>query len=261
VRETKTLELLCPFPDELLADQLPEPVPLTPEQLALVAAAEERHTQRQVEWDEIIDELEHNSTAVFRAMRQCRRESEQDQVERVAASYRSGAFLLDRLGAGVVGDQDLAVVLLDLRHGLTRQYGGGPATMMLIDRAIAAYQNIVRVNGWVGNLAIRIEHEFFGRHGPSMDHRDRHGREDRKARGLTVEQHLIHLRETLLPLAERCGRAMRESLTALETLRAAPSEAIERSKPLHVSVLFEPAAEYELASSAYLGVLRSLGVS
>jgi len=80
------------------------------------------------------------------------------------------------------------------------------------------------------------------RHGPSMDVGDRHGRDGRSALGLTVEQHLVQLRETLLPIAERCGRAMRDSLTALETLHAAPSEAIERSKPLQISVLFGSAA-------------------
>src|SRR5437868_5257185 len=67
-----------------------------------------------------------------------------------------------------------------------------------------------------------------------MDIRDRHGREGRTVQGLTVEQHLIHLREGLLPIAERCSRAMRESLAALETLRHAPIEAVERSTPLQI---------------------------
>ena len=37
----------------------------------------------------------------------------------------------------------------------------------MIDRAVSAYQDFVRVTGWVGNLAIHIEHEFFGLEGPS----------------------------------------------------------------------------------------------
>ena len=36
---------------------------------------------------------------------------------------------------------------------------------MLIDRAVSAYQDFTRVTGWVGDLAIGIEHEFFGRDG------------------------------------------------------------------------------------------------
>jgi hypothetical protein len=55
-------------------------------------------------------------------------------------------------------------------------------------------------------------------------------------RGLTVEQHLQRLRESLLPAAERCGRMMREAITALEALRAAPSDVVERSKPIKITL-------------------------
>ena len=51
-----------------------------------------------------------------------------------------------------------------------------------------------------------------------------------------MEQHLAHVRESLLPLAERCGRAMRDALSALECLRAVPSEAVERSRPLRIAL-------------------------
>jgi hypothetical protein len=178
--------------------------------------------------------------AVTRAMRRFRDESEQDQVERVLSSYEDGSFLIDRLGAGIVADQDLAVVLLDLRQRLRDEYGDKPAAMMmLIDRAVSAYQDFMRVTGWVGNLAISVEHEFFGRDGPSAQFRDRYGREGATVRGLTVEQHLAHLREDLIPLAERCGRVMREALAALEALRAAPSQAVERSRPTRISVILD----------------------
>jgi hypothetical protein len=109
---------------------------------------------------------------------------------------------------------------------------------MLIDRAACAYQNFLRVEGWVGNLALRIEHEFFGLKGPNADFRDRYGHEGRAIRGLSVEEHLTHLREGLLPLAERCGRVMREALGALEMLRGAPSQAVERSRPTRISITF-----------------------
>jgi hypothetical protein len=42
---------------------------------------------------------------------------------------------------------------------------------------------------------------------------------------------LVRLRESLLPLAERYGRALSSALASLETLRLAPSQAIERSRP------------------------------
>jgi len=43
-----------------------------------------------------------------------------------------------------------------------------------------------------------------------------------------------------MTLAERCGRVMRESLAGLKLLRAAPNQAIERSRPVRISVMFEP---------------------
>ena len=133
-------------------------------------------------------------------------------------------------------DRDLDVVLLDLRPRLIGEYSDTPAAMMLIDRAVAAYQDFIRISGWTGNTALKIEAEFFGRDRPCPEFRDRHGREGRVIHGLTVEQHLARLREGLIPLAERCGRVMREALAALETLRAVPSQAVERSKPISLSI-------------------------
>ena len=234
--ETKAREPQLAFPEDHPVEHLPEPVvELTPEQLAALAEAEERDRKRQLEWDTIIEALNNNSMAVFRAMRRFRNESDEEQVERALTSFEDGGFLINRIGAECALDQDLAVVLLDLRRRLTGEYGNRPTTIMLIDRAVSAYQEFIRVTGWAGNLSIHIEHEFFGRDGPSAEFRDRYGKEGRSIRGLTVEQHLAHLRESLIPLAERCGRVMRESLAALEMLRGRPSEAVERSRPVKIS--------------------------
>jgi hypothetical protein len=244
--EMKVRASIPPLPDDLPEDNLPEPVALTAEQIAAQAEADERDRERQREWTTVIQALSDNSMAVFRAMRKYRHESEEDYVERVLTSFEDGRFLINRLGAGCVLDQDLSVVLLDLRRRLIGQYGDTPVAVMLIDRAVSAYQDFIRVTGWVGNLAIHIEHEFFGLAGPSADFRDRYGREGRAIRGLSVEEHLAHLREGMIPLAERCGRVMREALAALEALRALPSQAVERSKPIRVSVMFGPTEPGEL---------------
>jgi hypothetical protein len=66
----------------------------------------------------------------------------------------------------LVVDQDLAVVLLNLRRRLIDEYGTGPAAMMLIDRAVAAYRDFIRISGWTGNTALMVEAEFFGRDRP-----------------------------------------------------------------------------------------------
>ena len=203
-------------------------VELTPEQKVTLAEAEKRLEQQQQEWASIVHALEDNSMAVFRAMRQGRNESEQEQVERVLTGFEDGRFLIDRMGAENTVDPDLAVVLLELRRQLRDEHGTGPAAIMLIDRAVSAYQDFIRVTGWIGNLSIHIERELFGPDAPRADF------QGRTIRGLTVEQHLKHLREGLLPVAERCGRVMREALAALDALSAGPSRAVERSRPLRI---------------------------
>src|SRR5216684_234493 len=240
--ETKTREPLVfsPLEDEPASENLPEPIALTPEQLAVQAEADEREEQRRLEWAMILQALDDNSLAVVRAMRRFRNEAEQEQVERVPTSYEAGSFLIDRFGAGMVIDQDLAVVLLDLRRQLTEEYGNTPAAMMLIDRAVAAYQDFIRISGWTGNTALMVEAEFFGCKKPSAEFQDRHGRGGREIRGLAVEDYINRLGQDLIPLAERCARVMREALAALETVRAAPSQAVERSRPARISVIFEP---------------------
>ncbi len=235
---TKTREplVLPPLEDEPATENLPEPIPLTPEQMAAQAEADERDRQRQLEWALVVQALNDNSLAVFRAMRRFRNETEQEQVQRVLTSYEAGSFLVDRLGAGLVVDQDLAVVLLNLRRRLIGEYGDAPAAMMLIDRAVAAYQDFIRVTGWTGNTALMVEAEFFGRDRPIPQFRDRHGQEGRRIRGLTVEEYINRLGQDLIPLAERCARVMREALAALEATRGAPSQAVERSKPISLSI-------------------------
>src|SRR5437667_10998353 len=84
------------------------------------------------------------------------------------------------------------------------------------------------------NLAIHIEHEFFGRDGPEAQFRDRYGRVGRTIRGLIVVEHFAHLREGLIPQAERCDRVMREALAALGSLRAARSPAAQRARPFRI---------------------------
>src|SRR5712691_8227356 len=141
---------LSPLEDEPASENLPEPVPLTPEQIVAQAEADERDRQRQLEWALVVQALSDNSLAVFRAMRRFRNEAEQEQVERVLTSYEAGSFLVDRLGGGLVVDQDLAVVLLNLRRRLIDEYGTGPAAMMLIDRAVSAYRDSVSERDWAG---------------------------------------------------------------------------------------------------------------
>ena len=68
---------------------------------------------------------------------------------------------------------------------------------------MSAYHDFIRVTGWIGNLAIQIERQFFGRDAPRPDF------QGRSIRGLTVEQHHLDLpRERLTAL--RAGEGLTE---------------------------------------------------
>jgi hypothetical protein len=104
--KTKTREQPFPQPDEEPTGDLPKPPRLTPQE---VAEAQEREEQYRREWVAINNALSENAMAVFRAMRMSRRGSERKQIERVMTSYESGSFLINRLGAECVLDQDLVM--------------------------------------------------------------------------------------------------------------------------------------------------------
>jgi hypothetical protein len=70
VSETKTREPQFALPDEAETENLPEPVVLTPEQIAAQAEAEERDRERRLEWALVIQALSDNAMAVTQAMRQ-----------------------------------------------------------------------------------------------------------------------------------------------------------------------------------------------
>ena len=83
---------------------------------------------------------------------------------------------------------------------------------MIIDTALIAYYNFLRVQGWIGNLSLIFERELFGQaalneiHGPELGDR--------------LKEQLERLSEVILPLQDRCHRMMIRSLAQLRTVPA-----------------------------------------
>lgn len=143
------------------------------------------------------------------------------RVEHKPHGAEHGSFLISRLGAAGVIDPDLAAVLMELQQRLIDDYGDGAAARTLIDQVIAAYHDFIRLTGWIAHLSLTVEQELFGGEGAgtgrvteSID-ANKAGIDERGA-----EQHLVQLRECLLPLAERRGALMRDMLAALEVFQA-----------------------------------------
>jgi hypothetical protein len=72
-------------------------------------------------------------------------------------------FLLERLGAQRYLDPKLMATILSLRQRLRDEWAiTSAAETMLVDLALLSYYDALRVQGWTDDLAVRIEHEFFG---------------------------------------------------------------------------------------------------
>src|SRR6266849_5380416 len=122
------------------------------------ALEKDRQQARQLRW---------NTQATYRAMQGWQSvDSEEDWLKLCADSreqHESGQFLLERLGAERYLDPKLMATLLSLRQRLIAEGGiTTAAEMMLVDLAVLNYYHALRVQGWIGDSALHIEHEVFG---------------------------------------------------------------------------------------------------
>ena len=175
-----------------------------------------------------------NARAVFRAMEGWQRVGSQEDWDAISQmsheQYRSGFFLLKRLGAERHLDPELAATIGHLRQSLLGQAGDATtAEAMLADLAVLSYYHVFRIQGWIGDLATIIEGEFFGRDVPVS-------RFGSKRQELLVEEHVRRFGEQLLPLLDRASRMMLRNLKALKELRQGPVPAVAIARAEQVNV-------------------------
>jgi hypothetical protein len=184
-------------------------------------------------------ELRKNARAVMRAFEGWRPirslEEWQAACDDARERYQSGRFLLERLGAERFLDPQLMATLWQLRQGLLEECGAqSPAMTMIVDVAVMAYANALRIQGWVGDLSLSIEHELFAEDSLRIKLRQQYGPQ---FDGFTVEEALRRLREQLLPLFERANRQVLQNLQALQRPRpgSSPTVAIGRAGQVNVA--------------------------
>jgi hypothetical protein len=83
--------------------------------------------------------------------------------------------------------------------------------MMLVDLAVLNYYHTLRVQGWIGDLALHIEHEFFGQEALAENGQRRGRRQGR----FSVEEDVRRLSEQLMPLLDRANRMLIRNLQAI----------------------------------------------
>ena len=97
-----------------------------------------------------------------------------------------------------------------------------------------SYYNLLRVNGWIGDLGGQLESEFFGERPLSAKLEKHYGTGE--IRSLRVEDIVEQLTQKLPPVLERMHRMMLRSLAALKTQRQppAPNVSVERAGQVNV---------------------------
>ena len=84
-------------------------------------------------------------------------------LDRAGDEIGNGRFIVGCLGAERYLDALTVATLVTLRQSLIAEVGEpSTADIMRIDAAVLGYYNMVRVQGWIGNLSLVVERELFG---------------------------------------------------------------------------------------------------
>jgi hypothetical protein len=145
--------------------------------------------------------------------------------------------VLERLGAERYLDPKLMATLLRQRQSIIAEWGiTTAAETMLVDLAVVHYALALRVQGWIGDLAVRIEHEFFGDDAFTEVVKGQRRIADRFA----VAERVQRLSEQLMPTLDRANRMMIRNLKAIKELRQGQVPAITIGRAEQVTVTNRP---------------------
>jgi hypothetical protein len=220
---------------EVLVDGDAGPVPSATEHAEAVA----RCRERQKYWDRTYQGLLQDAQACARAMSLSPQLDAPEAWEKTVAKsledYRSGRALMDQLGADRLLDAPTAGMLLAIRRGLIEETGAETASeMMLIDLAVIAHANAMRIQAMIGNAALIIESEMFAQQSMRAKWKSSHGGRHETIQGLAVEDHLRVIRDRLMPLVEKFHRLAREHIEAIGHIRQKPAVRVERAEAVNL---------------------------
>ena len=153
-------------------------------------------------------------------------------------------------------------MLLAVRRGLIEEMNAASmADYVLIDMAVIAFANAMRVQSIIGNTSLIIESEMFGQPTLRAKWKSEYGGRPEDIRGIAAEEHVIRLRESLLPLAKQFHQMASEAIDGLRQQRQMPSVAVERATPRQIRFIAEERGfppVIEQASDAAGGTLVGL---
>jgi hypothetical protein len=146
---------------------------------------------------------------------------------------QSGSFLIERLGGDRYLDPTLMAALVILRRQLIEEHGAGTAAeLMMIDTVVLAYAQMIRINGWCGDLMAAVEREMFGKASLPAKMPTSDGTVPR----LLAEELVQRLTQQLMPLLDRSNRMMLRNLKALKEHKRPPSPNLNITQAQQVNV-------------------------
>ena len=203
---------------------------------------EARHRERCAYWDRVYHRLKMDAQACARSMQFSplfgMPENWEDIVSKSLEDYRSGRSLMDHMGVDRLLDPATTGMLLAIRRGLVEETNATTiGEFVLIDMAVIAFANAMRLQSMIGNTSLTIEGEMFGQPTLRAKWKKEYGGRPENINGLAVEEHVARLRDRLLPLVERFHRMARESIEAIGRKRDVATVGIERAEAVSIIIL------------------------
>jgi len=146
-------------------------------------------------------------------------------MDKTVEEWHSGELFITMLGGRRYLDPPHTALMYHLWHHFVGTYRPvGPAEYLAIAMALFAFHHLVRVNEFVGNMATRLEFQFFDTGPLQVRLTERDGMPKRAGQAAQVAAHeaLEQFGRDALPLMDRLNRMVIRNLKALRDLKAAP---------------------------------------
>ena len=137
--------------------------------------------------------------------------------EIVNNEYRDGKFLLNALGAGRYIEPKVSMTIAMMREHMIRDLNiESTAELMLMDGALLAYYNTLRLQRMLGDLATQFERELFHDESMSVNLKNTG---NLNVSNFKVEAMLNRASDKLMNLIERTNQMMIRNIKALRDLK------------------------------------------
>ena len=147
-----------------------------------------------------------------------RKEDWETATELLEEDYRSGKFLMDNLGADRYVDSIVGMTMMLIRRDMIKDMQiETSAEIMLLDAALMANFNAIKLQRMFGDLVTQVERELFHDDMPSVNLKAGGSLEINKYK---LEEMLDRVSDKIMSLVERNNKMMVRNIKAIRDLRS-----------------------------------------